>query len=150
MITHPDKLTTPVDGPTPAWSNMLSINFGVTTREKLLMNIEGMNTADLKALRERIDAQIAAQREGDIAELRERIKTIVAEAGFSIEEVFPRSPSRPRPSSPAKPGATPLFVNPADPTQRWQGRGPKPDWVVAYIEQHGSLESCRAAPPAAA
>lgn len=65
----------------------------------------------------------------EIAELRQ----IAEERGFLVEEIF--VPHRIKPA--------PKYRNPADPDQTWSGKGRRPDWLNALLDDGHDLESLR-------
>ena len=52
--------------------------------------------------------------------------------GFSLDELV---------ETDGKPGkGIPKFANPADPAQTWTGRGRKPNWVIAWLNDGKAIE----------
>lgn len=74
----------------------------------------GLSMTDLLALRDRVDAEIAARREKDNRSLRER--------GGLVERDGPR------------------YRNPQNASETWSGRGERPDWLEDALAAGASLE----------
>lgn len=73
-----------------------------------------LSMTDLLALRDRVDAEIAARREKDNRSLRER--------GGLVERDGPR------------------YRNPGNSSETWSGRGPRPGWLRDALEAGATLE----------
>lgn len=67
------------------------------------------------------------------AEAKRAAEQAAKEFGFSLEEIV---------ASTEKKGSkgAPKYANPNDPEQTWTGRGRKPNWVVAALEEGKSMD----------
>lgn len=96
------------------------------------INLEGLSREELQTLI--ADAQKAlktvdARRR---AEAKRAAELAAKEFGFSLDEVMEAGPKGSK--------GAPKYANPADPTQTWTGRGRKPNWVIAALEEGRDLE----------
>ncbi|MBV7396255.1 H-NS family nucleoid-associated regulatory protein [Mameliella sediminis] len=66
------------------------------------------------------------------AEAKRAAEKAAKEFGFSLEEVITAGPKGSK--------GTPKYANPSAPEQTWTGRGRKPNWVIAALEDGKSLE----------
>nr|VFK26196.1 MAG: DNA-binding protein H-NS [Candidatus Kentron sp. MB]VFK30838.1 MAG: DNA-binding protein H-NS [Candidatus Kentron sp. MB]VFK75259.1 MAG: DNA-binding protein H-NS [Candidatus Kentron sp. MB] len=93
---------------------------------------------DLVKLRNELDASIDSRREQEKQQLLQEIRENVSARGFSMAEIFGGheliKPSRHRLP------VTPKYHNPDNPEQKWSGRGRKPAWIVALLEEGKSLD----------
>lgn len=102
------------------------------------MNLESMTTAELKALRSKVDDAIAARREEDIVAMRAEIERMVAAKGFSLGEVLNKKSS----AQAKSPSATKKYVHPKNPELIWLGKGVRPKWLREYLDGGGKIEDC--------
>ncbi len=66
------------------------------------------------------------------AEAKRAAEKAAKEFGFSLEEVVAAGPKGSK--------GAPKYGNPADPGQTWTGRGRKPNWVIAALDEGKSLD----------
>ena len=66
------------------------------------------------------------------AEAKRAAEKVANEYGYSLEDVLAAGPKTSK--------GAPKYANPADPAQTWTGRGRKPNWVIAALEEGKSLE----------
>ena len=66
------------------------------------------------------------------AEAKRAAEKAAKEFGFSLDEVLDAGPKGSK--------GAPKYANPADPSQTWTGRGRKPNWVIAALEEGKSLD----------
>ena len=83
-----------------------------------------MTVDDVTAQVVDVEARLRAKRAAEQA---------AKEFGFSLEEILAANEKK------GSKGA-PKYANPADPDQTWTGRGRKPNWVVAALEEGKSME----------
>ncbi len=77
---------------------------------------------DLIVRAERRKDEIATE---SVSRLRDRILKLIADEGFTFEQVFGGKRGRGK----ARGGKVkPKYRNPADPSQTWAGRGKRPRW----------------------
>lgn len=99
------------------------------------MNIEKMNAAQLKELRQQIDNAIAAKRREELVAFRKEVEKMAAERGFSITELLSVKTQ--------KAPVIQTYAHPEEPSLTWGGKGMKPKWLKVYLEKGGSLDDCR-------
>lgn len=98
------------------------------------MNLEKMNAAQLRNLRQEIDNAIATKRKEELAALRMEVEKMVAERGFSMSELMSFKNS--------KAPAIVTYTHPDEPNLKWGGKGVKPKWLKAFLDNGGTLEQC--------
>lgn len=101
------------------------------------MNLSAISIQDLKALLEKIPAEIKRREIGEKQRLRQEIEAIAAKAGFSLNDLMmvdTGAKVRKTSSVPVK------YRHPEDSNLAWTGRGRQPRWVVDFIAAGGTLE----------
>lgn len=68
-------------------------------------------------------------------DLKKRVQKMVEEAGYSMDEVLTPTKAKAPVSK-----APPKFRDPANSESTWTGRGRKPLWVLAALEEGKSLD----------
>ncbi|QLQ32377.1 MAG: H-NS histone family protein [Candidatus Thiothrix singaporensis] len=99
------------------------------------VDISSLSVAELERLKGSIDNAIANRRDTELTGLREAIEEMVANAGFTIDEVMQARTSKKR-------IIKPKYRNPNNPEQAWSGRGRKPGWVEEWTSSGRSLDEC--------
>lgn len=99
------------------------------------VDISNLSVAELEALRGSIESVIGNRRQSELVNLRNAIEEMVADAGFTLDEVMQATASKKR-------TVAPKYQNPADQSQTWSGRGRKPGWVEDLIASGGNLDDC--------
>lgn len=114
-------------------------------------DLKNLNRRQLERLRAEVDKaldRVAA------AEKKEAIRAAQKAAkahGFSLAELTaeiaasPSSATKPRKAKPASDGrakVAPKYANPANPDEKWTGRGRAPKWMQAHLEAGGSKDDC--------
>lgn len=97
----------------------------------MAIDISKLNRKQLDTLRSKIDTREQEMHKQAIADLRARISKLVADEGYTMDEVFGRRTRRATKRTGAK--VPPKYRNPADPTKTWSGRGKRPNWFNAAI-----------------
>ena|SRR5690606_26654402 len=92
------------------------------------MSLKELQELELKVKKARATAQDRSR-----AELRRKIEAMVADAGFKMSDIFGGRGGKGRTVA-AK------YVNPDDPSETWTGRGRKPRWLTAKIQEGAKLE----------
>ncbi|HEX6001152.1 MAG TPA: H-NS histone family protein [Hyphomicrobiaceae bacterium] len=96
-------------------------------------DLERMSLKELQELELKVKKAKSSAQDRSRAELRRKIETMVADAGFKLTDVFGGRGGKGRTVA-AK------YVNPDDPSETWTGRGRKPRWLNAKIEEGAKLE----------
>ncbi len=91
------------------------------------MDFTKMTAAELRQLRDDIDAAIVARQRQDRLDAKAAAEAAAAEYGFTLADLL-------RAEKPAKPASPAKYKNPDDPGQTWSGRGRKPGWLVSALE----------------
>jgi DNA-binding protein H-NS len=99
------------------------------------INLEKLSLKDLQELELRVEKAIAEAKAKERVELKAEIEKMVADRGFSINDVFaPKRAVAKTRSAAAK------YANPEDPSQTWTGRGRKPNWLVAKLQDGANID----------
>lgn len=96
-------------------------------------DLERMSVRELQELELKVRKARATAQDRNRAELRKKIETMVADAGFKLSDIFGARGGKGRTVA-AK------YVNPDDPSETWTGRGRKPRWLTAKIQEGAKLE----------
>ena len=107
------------------------------------MDLSSLNIDQLKDLLKKVPAEIKRRTEEATSAAREaaieKLKAIAREHGYSLEELA--GTKKARKSSGARKPVAAKYANPSNPSETWTGRGRKPLWVQAALNQGKSLES---------
>lgn len=105
---------------------------------------------DLLRLARDIEREITKRTESAASKVLREATKLARAAGLELSDLFPRTskPGRGKKTTQAhgtadgapKRKARAKYANPADPTQKWTGRGRKPRWVEAHLVAGGQLE----------
>ena len=97
------------------------------------INLYSYSMSELQALAR--DIEVELRRRGD--EERKRVlvqmKDLAASVDMTLDDFIAYSSSK-------KTKGEPKYQNPVNPRQTWTGRGKRPSWIKAVLEQGGSLE----------
>jgi DNA-binding protein H-NS len=94
--------------------------------------LEALSLDELWSLREKIDAVLARKMSAEKAKLDQRLRQLAAQD--------PAAASRlPRPYPPV----FPKYMNPAEPSETWAGRGKLPRWLSAQLRSGKQLDDFR-------
>lgn len=109
---------------------------------KSTVSLDGLSVSDLTALQAQIDEQIKARREQAKQDMKQQILALLADAGFSLADIFPTVKN-------AKPEASPVKqkvrIKYSDGQNHWTGRGKMPLWIKSFVESGGKLASLEVA-----
>lgn len=100
----------------------------MAAKELERMSLKELQELELKVRRAKSSAQDRSR-----ADLRKKIETMVSDAGFRLSDIFGGRGGKGRTVA-AK------YVNPEDPSETWTGRGRKPRWLNAKIQEGAKLE----------
>jgi DNA-binding protein H-NS len=98
------------------------------------INLEKMKLVDLIELDGRLKAAIAVARDKQRADIKKKMTDLAETHGFSVAEIF----GNPHRGTKRAIGLA-KYVNPADASDTWTGRGRKPNWLVARLKKGGEL-----------
>ena len=98
------------------------------------VDLEGLSKKELTDLKKRVDQAITdfdkRKKQEAIAALEAKAKSL----GFDLNELVGEAGKRKRKPAKAK------YVNPANKSETWTGRGRKPRWAEAALKSGKSLE----------
>jgi DNA-binding protein H-NS len=98
------------------------------------LNLNSLSLKELKELQTQVAKAISTyedrKKRDALAELEEKAR----EMGFTLAELTGVTATRKRSPSMAK------YANPANPDDTWSGRGRKPRWFIAALEEGKSPE----------
>lgn len=97
------------------------------------VDLQSMSLKELLELEVRLKKAISEAKERERAELKNQIEELAQMSGFSVNELF---------SARSTKGKTvaPKYMNPENKSETWTGRGRKPRWLVAKLEEGAKLE----------
>jgi DNA-binding protein H-NS len=112
------------------------------------VNLKGMSRKELEKLRADVDKALARVGEEEMKAARIAAEKAAKSYGYSLEDLADVQAGRKAPRKAAKSGdgrakVAPKYRNPDDESMTWTGRGRKPKWVVAFLENGGSLDDIR-------
>ena len=96
-------------------------------------SVEKMSYKELQELSLRVKKAMASVQDRERATLRQKMEALAAGAGFKLGDLFGGRGGKGRTVA-AK------YVNPADPTETWTGRGRRPRWLAAKIKAGDKME----------
>ncbi|MFC3533696.1 H-NS family nucleoid-associated regulatory protein [Vogesella facilis] len=97
------------------------------------MDLQSLSLQELYDLRNQVATEVARLESAEKIEALKKVQELMATYGLSTEDLTKKAAASRKPAE-AK------YQNPADPTLTWTGRGRKPLWVLAYLENGGALE----------
>jgi DNA-binding protein H-NS len=95
--------------------------------------LDRMTLRELKELEVKVQRARASVQDRSRSELRKKVETMIAEAGFKITDIFGGRGGKGRTVA-AK------YANPDDPSETWTGRGRKPRWLNAKVQEGAKIE----------
>ena len=99
------------------------------------MNLDNLSLQELKTLQGDVVVAIANFEKRKKAEALAEVKAVAQAKGFSLDELLGTA------STKSKRGPVPAkYADPANPHNTWSGRGRKPKWLVAQLDQGKSVE----------
>lgn len=100
-------------------------------------DLEKMSIEELKRLQKEVGAAIDTYHERQKEEARTLLEQKAREMGFKLEELTGTGARRKGKASPPK------YRHPENPALTWTGRGRRPNWITAAIEEGRSLEDMK-------
>ncbi len=98
------------------------------------VNLEKMSLPDLIELQKNLGPAIKKKQKKEKNSVRKQMEELAKKSGFTFDEVV--STAKPKKVSKVKP----KYVNPNDADQTWTGRGRRPKWVEAALNDGKSLK----------
>ena len=97
------------------------------------LDLEKMNIEELKRLQKDVATAISTYQERQREEARALLEKQAREMGFKLEELA--GPASRRKSR----GSPPKYRHPENPALTWTGRGRRPNWISAALEEGRTL-----------
>jgi len=97
-------------------------------------DLESMSTDELWMLYQEITAKLAAKICAEKKSLENRLRMLT---GARVEQNVRASERRPYPF------VLPKFINPANPSETWSGRGRQPRWLTAQLRSGKRIDDFR-------
>ena len=108
------------------------------------IDLKSMSRRELEKLSTDIDKALDRLKKQDMKKAKEAAAKAAAAHGFSLAEILGGAPSA-GPTAKAKTKSAVKgvmkYANPADPSQKWTGKGRQPHWFKAAIEAGTSAKS---------
>jgi DNA-binding protein H-NS len=96
------------------------------------IDLDALTLDELKSLQKDLEKAIRSFEARQKAEARRAAEAVAREAGFSLAELLE--------AAPGKTPVAPKYRHPENPEITWSGRGRKPNWFVAALEQGQTAE----------
>lgn len=96
---------------------------------------------ELLAQQAELAKKIEEVRKSEISDAIKKVRAIIEEYELTADDVFPpkRTPSVSTSGTPKTKGVA-KYQSRIDPNLTWTGRGRKPEWVVTFLANGGTLE----------
>lgn len=98
------------------------------------MDLSKLTYSELESLIENAKKEIVVRRQQEKEEAIKKIHSIAEQTGFSLEELMASKAVK------KKSKVKPKYHDPSDNTKTWTGRGRKPRWLAAALDEGKSLE----------
>ncbi len=95
--------------------------------------LDRMSLRELKELELKVQRARASVQDRSRTDLRKKVEAMIADAGFKVSDIFGGRGGKGRTVA-AK------FANPDDPSETWTGRGRKPRWLTAKLQEGAKME----------
>lgn len=96
---------------------------------------------ELLAQQAELAKKIEEVRKVEVADAIKQVKATIEEYGLTIEDVFPQKRSASYTSNASsKAKGVAKYQSRIDPTLTWTGKGRKPEWVITFLGNGGTLE----------
>lgn len=99
-----------------------------------MIDLETLSLAELKKLQKDVGKAIDTYEDRELRAAAAEAEAVLRERGFSLAQVLQMGVTKP------KSKVAPKYANPADPSQTWTGRGRKPHWVIAALDEGKTLD----------
>jgi DNA-binding protein H-NS len=96
-------------------------------------DLDRMSLRELKELELKVQRARASVQDRSRSELRKKVEAMITDAGFKVTDIFGGRGGKGRTVA-AK------YANPDDPSETWTGRGRKPRWLTAKLQEGAKME----------
>lgn len=100
------------------------------------INLHNLSIQELQALSRDIEGELKRRGDEERKKVLAQMKELAASVDMTLEEVITYSSTK-------KTKGEPKYQNPENPRQTWTGRGKRPSWIKAALEQGKSLDELR-------
>ena len=100
------------------------------------INLHDLSLQELQALSRDIEGELKRRGDEERKKVLAQMKELAASVDMTLEEVIAYSSTK-------KTKGEPKYQNPENPRQTWTGRGKRPSWIKAALEQGKSLDELR-------
>ena len=97
------------------------------------IDLEAMSLSELRNLHKQVGRQIETYETRQKQKAVDAAKEAASQFGFSLKDLVGEIPK-------AKGSVAPKYADPEDKTLTWSGRGRKPRWVQARLDEGRSLD----------
>lgn len=101
------------------------------------MDLSAFSLVELKELLQRIPAEMKRREEVEKVSFLNEMRELAQQRGLSLDDVLGKPKKGPRVGGAVKV----KYRHPADAMLQWTGRGRKPVWVQAWLDQGNSIEA---------
>ncbi|MGH6817008.1 MAG: H-NS family nucleoid-associated regulatory protein [Hyphomicrobiaceae bacterium] len=98
------------------------------------VNLDKLSLEELEDLDVKLQKALVQAREQERSDVKEKIEALAQSSGFSVADLFGARYGGRGKSAPIK------YQNPNDRSETWTGRGRKPKWLVAKLEEGARME----------
>ena len=102
----------------------------------MAIDLDKMSKEELTALIKDAEKALKTLETRRLAEAKKAAESAAKEYGFSLDELLGGGSKKGTKSAPK-------YANPADKSQTWTGKGRKPNWVNAALEEGKSLDDLK-------
>lgn len=100
------------------------------------IDVQNLSADELKKLMNDAEQALRDRSKKRVMELRREAEELAAELNTTVADVFGVEKT----SKQAGKKLPPKFINPANPSQTWSGRGKRPNWLVDELNKGKKLE----------
>ena len=100
------------------------------------IDVKNLSADELKKLVNDAEQALRDRNKERVMELRREAEALAAELNTSVAELFGLD----KPAKQAGKKLPPKYINPANPSQTWSGRGKRPNWLVDELNKGKKLE----------
>ena len=100
------------------------------------INLHDLSIQELQALSRDIEGELKRRGDEERKKVLAQMKELAASVDMTLEDVIAYSSTK-------KTKGEPKYQNPENPRQTWTGRGKRPSWIKAALEQGKSLDELR-------